>query len=326
MKPSKIYSLLLIIVIILLCMPSPLLARAKETFEETHPLNRDGKVYLKNVSGDIVVNSWDKNEIKIHAIKTARRKKALDNVLIDITRTNDNIRIVAQDERTFKKFRSSRVTIDYELYIPDNVHFKAETTSGDVEIGDIGGFLELKTVSGDISITTVKDGVKCKTVSGDIYMIKINGNVDIKTTSGDIEIEAIKGSVEAETVSGDIKIGAIKGSVEAETVSGDIDLEGFSQAKEIEIETISGYIAIQGFLSPDGTYYLDSHSGKIKVAIPSDSVFELQTKTFSGEIECDFELKVSGKIDRKKIQGVVGKGGANLNLSTFSGNIQISKR
>ena len=326
MKSPKVYSLLFLFITILLCMPSSIFASAEEKSEETYPLDRDGKIYLQNISGDIVVNSWEKNEIKINAIKVARYEKDLDNVFIDITQTNGTIRIMTRHGQSFKLFRSTHVSVHYELLIPDNAHLRVESVSGDVDIRDIGGFLEVKTVSGDIKIITAKDGVKSKTVSGDIYMVKITGNVDIKTTSGEIEIEAINGSIEAETVSGDINIGAIKGSVEAETVSGDIDLEGFSQAEEIEMETISGDISIQGFLSPDGMYDLDSHSGQIKVVIPSDSVFELQTKTFSGDIDCDFELKVSGKIDRKKIQGVVGKGGANLNLSTFSGNIQISKR
>jgi len=62
------------------------------------------------------------------------------------------------------------------------------------------------------------------------------------------------------------------------------------------------------------------------VVVPSGSDFEFSAKTFSGSIECDFELKMSGKLDPKKVRGTVGKGGASLTISSFSGEIRIMKR
>ena len=94
----------------------------------------------------------------------------------------------------------------------------------------------------------------------------------------------------------------------------------------MEMQSISGSIKLRGELSPGGIYEINSHSGNVEIGIPSDSDFELRAETFSGNIHCDYELKISGKIDRKKLQGVVGKGGANLILSTFSGKIRVTKR
>lgn len=289
MKIFKFCTFLSLLMIMLLCIPSILLAKAEDKMERTYTLDRDGKVYLEFKSGDIVINTWNRNEIKIIAHQ---------NATIDINHTEGNIRIII----------SRSPSSHYELFMPDRAQLRVETTSGRVKTREIGGFVDIRTASGDIEVVTARNGARCKTLSGDIHIEKITGNADLKTTSGKIWVEGIKGSVKADTVSGKIEV------------------ETFSHAEEVEIESISGNIKLRGELSPGGIYKIDSHSGNVEIGIPSGSNFELRGETFSGNIHCDFELKISGKIDRKKIQGMVGKGGASLNLSSFSGNIRITKR
>ena len=83
-------------------------------------------------------------------------------------------------------------------------------------------------------------------------------------------------------------------------MSGEIEIESFSHADAIAIESISGDIKLDGQLSPGGIYEINSHSGNVELGIPYDSHFELRVETFSGKIQCDFELTVSGKIDHKR--------------------------
>jgi len=308
MKISKCFISLLLLMMILLCIPSLLFAKTEDKIEKTYKLDRDGKVYLENISGDVVVNSWGKNEIKIIAKKVARYEADLDSVTIDINQTDGNIRIITKYDRSFSLFRSTNASVYYELFIPDKAHLRVENISGRVKVREIGGFLDIRTVSGEIEVVKAKNGVRCKTVSGDIHLEEIAGNTDLKTVSGKIRVEGIKGSVKADTV------------------SGKIELEALSGAEETDVKSISGSIMLHGELSPGGIYELKSHSGNVEIGIPSNSNFELRVETFSGEIQCDFELKVSGKIDRKGLQGVVGKGGASLILSSFSGKIRIAKR
>ena len=326
MKSSKFYIFLPLLITIMLCIPSLICAKAEEKIEKTYSLDRDGKVYVRNISGDIVVNSWEKNEIKIIALKVARYERDLDNVTIDIHQTNGNVRIITRHYKSFSLFRSKHVSVYLELFIPDKAHLRVKNISGSIEAREIGGFIDIKTISGDIKIGTAKNGVKCQTVSGEIKIGTAQNGVKGKTISGDISLEAITGNADLKTISGEITVEGLKGSFKADTVSGDIELETFSHAEEIEAESISGSIELYGELSPGGIYEVDSHSGTIKIGIPAESDFELQTKTFSGDIQCDFELTMSGKINRKKLQGVVGKGGTSLIISSFSGNIRITKR
>ena len=101
--------------------------------------------------------------------------------------------------------------------------------------------------------------------------------------------------------------------------------DAFSQAEGIHAESVSGSINLQGELSPAGDCELESISGGISLALLSGSEFELKTETTSGHIDCDFDVLISGKIDRHKLNGVVGKGGSRLSISTISGGIRIIK-
>jgi hypothetical protein len=59
--------------------------------------------------------------------------------------------------------------------------------------------------------------------------------------------------------------------------------------------------------------------------LPADSAFDFEAGTFSGSIESDFEIKMSGKISEKEMRGVVNGGGASVKLSSFSGDIKLKK-
>lgn len=313
------------LLITLLCFPSLIFARAEESFEKKLDLKKDGKVHLKNISGDITIKGWKKDEVLVKARKIAGRKKDLDHVAIDITTTNGTVRINTS-YRTKPWFGSSNVSVHYELSVPEKASVEVTTVSGNAHARKIGGYLGITTVSGDLEIEDAGGGVRAKSVSGDIRIVSAGGRVRAKTVSGEIHLQTITGEANLKTVSGDISIRDIQGSIEVESISGEIQLKGVLKAMNVEAKSISGRIEYEGELEGKGNYTLNSHNGDVYVRLPENAHFELEAKSLNGEVECDFEIKLSEKISDKEIQGVVGKGGASLHLSSFSGNIHIEKR
>lgn len=307
MKFLKFNSCILLSIVVLLCAPSFLFASAEEKIEEVYSLDRDGKVYLDNVSGNIVVKSWKKKEIKILARKVSEKEESLDKVNIEINQTNGNIRINTKYENTWGLSKSANVSVHYDLLVPDRAQIRLKSVSGDIEAFNIGGPVDLETVSGKINLAEAGMGAKCKSVSGSVYAEKITGDTELNSTSGKVHAKDIKGSVEAHSVSGSVV------------------LEMVSKAEEIEAESISGNIKMQGELSPGGNYEFKTISGGVRLELPSKSNFELEASTMSGSLHCDFDIEISGKMLRKKMEGVAGKGGAILKISTLSGGIKINK-
>jgi len=294
--------------------PSVLLAKEKfeEKFEKTIPLQKAGKIILKNVSGDIKVTSWDKEEVKIKAVKVSKAftfSKAKENakrVKIEINKEDNTLFIETKYPKTV--FRSINVSVNYSLVIPSEAKIKIKSVSGDILLEKIGGEIEASAVSGDITIDEAKKEIFCKTVSGDLNLQNINGDIDVKTVSGDIDVVNIKGSIDADSVSGDIEI------------------KGENEVEKLRAKTISGSIIFEGKIQPKGEYDLNSHSGDVYIKIPPDAAFDLEASTFSGKIKSEFEITVSGEISRRKITGSVNGGGADIDLSSFSGNIILKKK
>ncbi len=52
----------------------PSFAISKE-FNQTYPLQAGGSLELQNVNGTVDVQGWDRNEIEVHAVKTAKHKE-----------------------------------------------------------------------------------------------------------------------------------------------------------------------------------------------------------------------------------------------------------
>lgn len=324
-KQRATRGLAIALLITLFCLPSPVFAKAEESFEKRLDLDKDGKVYLKNISGDITVKGWSKNEVLVKARKTAQRKEDLDNVSIDISRTNGTVRIITNYKRGGWS-RSSNVSVYYELFVPEKASVEVESVSGDAEAREIGGDLGITTVSGDLEIVGAVGGVRARSVSGDLKIVSAGSRVRVKSVSGRIHLQTITGEAGLKTVSGDITIRDIQGSVEVESVSGDIELKGVTKAENVEVKSITGRMEYEGELEERGNYVLNTHSGNVHMRLPKDSHFELEAKSMSGEVECDFEIRLSDKISKKEIRGVVGKGGASLHISSFSGDIEIRKR
>src|ERR1700690_4389010 len=64
-----------------------------EEFHRTYALTPDGRVELDNINGDVHISSWDRNEVKVDAVKYANTKERLDEAKIEIDSRNGSLSI-----------------------------------------------------------------------------------------------------------------------------------------------------------------------------------------------------------------------------------------
>ena len=55
-----------------------------EEFHQTYAISADGRVELDNINGPVHISSWDRNEVKVDAIKYADTKERLDEAKIEV--------------------------------------------------------------------------------------------------------------------------------------------------------------------------------------------------------------------------------------------------
>lgn len=294
---------------------APLRERYEEKFEKTVPLSSDGKVSLANISGEIRVETWPQNQVRIEALKISearteeRAKENAGLVMIEVKEGAGLVAVETHYPETRGWFRRSEgnVSVHYKLWIPERASLKVHAVSGNVDVLGIGGYGDIDVVSGNIMVSRPRAGVQGKAVSG---------VVEVEDASGDLDLA---------TVSGRIYVRGARGSVEAKTTSGGIELIDVSEARNVRAKALSGNISFRGKVSPGGRYSLEVHSGSISLILPADAGFELEAETFSGGVESEFPIQVIGKISRKELRGTVGGGGASVRLKAFSGNIRLRK-
>ena len=302
----------------------------EEKFEKTESLARDGKVEIRNVSGDVEVKTWDRDEVKIDALKTSRAssmEKAKENaskVKIEVTREDGVLKVWTKYPKP--SIKNLSVSVNYKVMIPSQAMIKARSVSGDVTLEKIGGKATSETTSGDVTVMGARNGANAETVSGDVKVSDVENGVYCKTASGNVDAKNITGNADLNCVSGDVSAENIRGAVEADTVSGNVKLMGISDADVVKGKTMSGSTIYYGDINSNGRYSLEAHSGKVEMTIPSGSAFDLTASTFSGTIKTEFKVMMSGKLSKKKISGSVNGGGADVKLKTFSGNVYLKKK
>src|ERR1051325_7370214 len=55
-----------------------------EHFEHVYPLSASGRLSLSNVNGSVIIEAWDRNEVKVEYTKTSDSKERLADVDVRI--------------------------------------------------------------------------------------------------------------------------------------------------------------------------------------------------------------------------------------------------
>src|SRR3954452_19632998 len=119
--------------------------RADETqhFEQTYPLNANGRVSVSNVNGSISLDAWDRNEVKLEYTKTADSKERLNDVVVQIDSRADAINILT-DYDNWKRGNNSadrnwkfsgKLEVSFKLTVPRGAMLnEIETVNGSVDL------------------------------------------------------------------------------------------------------------------------------------------------------------------------------------------------
>src|SRR5215467_5608851 len=77
----------------LLAVAPPCSAQVTEEFHKTVQITADGRISLENINGNVQITGWDRNEVQIDAVKSARDQQRLEEARIDVDVATDVVRI-----------------------------------------------------------------------------------------------------------------------------------------------------------------------------------------------------------------------------------------
>jgi len=182
------------------------------------------------------------------------------------------------------------------------------------------GEIRLSAVENDNAVTVTSNSA-AKTIDLDILVPRrFNLKLSVKD-NGAIRVDGVAGDVEINNLNGPVQLDRLSGSALVNTVDGDL-------------------VCRFDRISPDLPLSLTSVYGKIDVTFPLNADLTVKMKTDKGSIFSDFDIAVgqrkslsepAEKAGGRRVlledwtSGKIGRGGTNVLLKTYEGNIYIRK-
>jgi hypothetical protein len=166
---------------------APSFAISKE-FDQTYPLQVGGSFELQNVNGTVDVQVWDRNEVEVHAVKTAKHRESdLDLVTIDVNAKPNGVSVTTR----YPQNEGVEVMVEYTVHVPQCAHVE-----------------HLGTINGTLRVAGVEDVDDLRTVNGNVEVFEGGGAIHAHTTNGNVHLELVhvqdKMGVIAETTNGSV--------------------------------------------------------------------------------------------------------------------------
>ena len=187
-----------------------------EEFHQTYSLAPDGRVELDNINGAVHISTWDKDEVKLDAVKYAYSKERLDEARIDVDSDKNHLSIRTEypdHNQTFNwGSHNNPAEVEYTLIVPRSARLD--------EIKLINGSLDITGTAGDVHASCINGRLEAHGISGRAELSTINGRLEVKydqLSGSSIDLKSVNGSL-ALTIPSDSKA-----EIEASTVSGGIE-------------------------------------------------------------------------------------------------------
>ena len=159
--------------------------QAQQQMSKRYATGKNVRVELKNISGTIIVESWNKDEIRLSATIESKGthvtpKQINDSLVVDVMSEN--------------RGKGDVGDINFKLQVPVNSSVDLETRRGNINVANIRGELVRAHVSseGDIELTNITAShVVAQNVIGNIFFDGVfspYGTYEFKSNKGDITI------------------------------------------------------------------------------------------------------------------------------------------
>lgn len=261
--------------------------------DTTLVVQRGDRIVLENVSGEVSIEAWNRDELEIRSDD--------DDTGLVARRSGGVIRIGRSDRKG--RGRSVEVSIRVPAWVD----------------------LDVSGRSLDLWVDGVDGAVDVSNVSGDVWVRNVGGPVSVRTIEGEIDLSALRSGVRASSQSDDVRLRDVQGAIEVHSGSGDVTLMDIRSAS-VRAETQDGDVEFSGTIDDGGDYRFFVHDGDALIAIPADANARVSVSTFDGEFESEFPVVLERFTGGREFDFTVGSGRAHIEIQVFDGEIGLLRR
>jgi DUF4097 and DUF4098 domain-containing protein YvlB len=327
-----------------------------QTWEQRYEFSGPGFVEVEQKDGQVRIVGWEQSAV---LVKAAWPGEGRIEDRLEVGVAENRIRLHVKPYRTglFGLFNYDTL-LDLEIFVPMTSRCAVESGSGPVTVESTMGQTDVEAGSGRVlaagvarlSVETGSGSVQARQINGPANIQTGSGRIDLDAAAGPVVLEAGSGSVTARRIGNGLKAHTASGSIAVADVEGRVDLESGSgsiavsrvAAPAVAVETGSGSVRLQALdvhklevetgsgsvevelvrIHPDGSYKLETGSGRVTVSIPKDAGLLLELETHGRVHYGGLPVRVLRQ-DDEEISAVVGEGGPLLAIETGSGSINL---
>jgi hypothetical protein len=197
----------------------------EKTLQKTYPLAAGGEVVVDNVNGAVVVETWDRAEVRVRATKKVRAgnaetaAEAMERLRVRVETGGGRLRI-ATGRHDFEdgffawlRGQAASASVSYHLTVPRGIRLVAETVNGAITLRGVEGDFVASTVNGGIRVEDARGRLDASTTNGsiDVAMAEVAPDADLEfsTTNGAVSVtlpEDVRTDLRLRTTNGGIKV------------------------------------------------------------------------------------------------------------------------
>jgi DUF4097 and DUF4098 domain-containing protein YvlB len=167
-------------------------------FHQSYPLAAGGRVSLENIQGAVRVIGWDRNEVRVDAVKRAYSAERLAEADIRVEATADAVRIKTRYPQNTLNFNNSAeerfnnpASVEYTLSVPRGARLDSITL--------VNGALSIEGMTGEVKASSVNGHVAARGLSSRVRLSVVNGALEAAFNqlgaANDIELTSVNGPV-----------------------------------------------------------------------------------------------------------------------------------
>ncbi|MET0646536.1 MAG: DUF4097 family beta strand repeat-containing protein [Pyrinomonadaceae bacterium] len=202
LKKRLLLSLAAVAALVLTAADASLAQRPEltEEFHQTYPLASGGRLSLSNINGAVKVQVWERNEVKVDAVKRAYTAERLREAKIEVDASPSRLRIETDYPDSTLRWsdrdgerHENPASVEYTLTVPRGVNID--------EISLINGNLDIAGVAGSVKASSINGRVTAVGLSGPVNLSVINGRLeatlDRLSDAADVTLSAVNGPLVA---------------------------------------------------------------------------------------------------------------------------------
>jgi len=298
-----------------------------KSYSKSYPIDGNDQIKLSNEYGRIVVNTWDRHEVKVdvqikaEADNESDAQKLLDGVQITDSKDGDQVSFRTQIERNnngswklwnFGNGKKHKVEINYTVYMPARTDLNVEDSYGAIQLPDLSGKVKITSSYGSVSAQNLSN--PANQIEGSYGSLKIGSlnGARLDFSYGSVDLDECN-NLKADLSYGSFKLGRLKGT-------GDIDLSYVAGFKIDELTNSFKKLKVDA-----------SYSG-VALGVPDANSFDFDiTTSYGGFNYNDNRVIFTSKPDAKhagstrNYKGHFGKGGndAQIVIHTSYGGVNF---